>query len=227
MSIEFKIASESSLILYFGDKIDPVVAKEVQKAYVALKEAKIEGFYEIIPSYASLMVSFDSMRFDFQEVCHLIQQILSSAPKIDTREQKIVRIPVYYNPEVGLDLTLLAQEKKLDIEEIIALHSRFIYDVYAIGFAPGFAYMGQIDEKLATPRVANPRKSVPKGSVAIADRQTAIYPLQSPGGWKIIGRTPLQMFDMSYDGLSLLHVGDSVQFEPISRAEFLAQGGIL
>ncbi len=122
---------------------------------------------------------------------------------------------------------MLAEEKNLQVQEVIDLHVKELYSVYAIGFAPGFAYMGQIDERLATSRLANPRKSVPKGSVAIADRQTAIYHLQSPGGWKILGRTPKAMFDVRYDGLSLLHVGDKVRFEPISKEQFLTLGGEL
>ena len=134
---------------------------------------------------------------------------------------------MYYGLDVGLDLEMLAEEKNLQVQEVIDLHVKELYSVYAIGFAPGFAYMGQIDERLATSRLANPRKSVPKGSVAIADRQTAIYPLQSPGGWKILGRTPKAMFDVCYDGLSLLHVGDKVRFEPISKEQFLMLGGEL
>lgn len=225
--MEFHVASESSVILYFGSTIDPLVAKEVQKAYQALKKAKMEGFFEIIPSYASLMVSFDVLRYDFDEACAQIETIISRADNINEAVQSIVSIPVYYGRDVGLDLDVLAEEKNLEIEEIIDLHVKELYSVYAIGFAPGFAYMGQIDERLATSRLANPRKSVPKGSVAIADRQTAIYPLQSPGGWKILGRTPKAMFDVSYNGLSLLHVGDTVRFEPISKEQFLMLGGEL
>ncbi len=227
MNIEFRVASESSVILYFGSTIDPLIAKEVQKAYKALKKAKIEGFFEIIPSYASLLVSFDVLRYAFDEVCVQIENIISHADHVDEAVQSIVSIPVYYGLDVGLDLEMLAEEKNLQVQEVIDLHVKELYSVYAIGFAPGFAYMGQIDERLATSRLANPRKSVPKGSVAIADRQTAIYPLQSPGGWKILGRTPKAMFDVRYDGLSLLHVGDKVRFEPISKEQFLMLGGEL
>lgn len=227
MNIEFQVASESSIILYFGSTINPAISKEVQKAYRALKDANVEGFFEIIPSYASLMVSFDVVRFDGDEVFNCIKTIIAHAMDIDEKVQRIVSIPVYYGREVGLDLELLSEEKELSVEALIDLHVKELYSVYAIGFAPGFAYMGQIDERLATSRLANPRKSVPKGSVAIADRQTAIYPLQSPGGWKILGRTPKAMFDVNYEGLSLLHVGDSVRFESISKEQFLKLGGEL
>lgn len=227
MSRVYKIASESSVIVYFGSTIDPAISKEVQKSYLALKAEKCEGFFEIIPSYASLMVSYDLMQFDFDGVCKKIEKIIQHADEIAVREPKIITIPTYYGLEVGLDLELLSQEKNLSVEEIIALHVKGVYSVYAIGFAPGFAYLGEIDERLATSRLASPRKSVPKGSVSIADRQTAVYPTQSPGGWKVLGRTPTAMFDASYDGLSLLHVGDQVRFESISKEEFVKLGGEL
>lgn len=227
MKRRYQIASESSVIVYFGDTIDPLISKEVQKSYRALKAEQCDGFYEIIPSYASLMVTYDLLRFDFDGVCEKIEKIIHHAEEITMSEPKIITIPSYYGVEVGLDLELLSQEKNMSVEEIISLHVKGLYSVYAIGFAPGFAYLGEIDERLCTSRLANPRKAVPKGSVSIADRQTAVYPTQSPGGWKVLGRTPTAMFDASYQGLSLLHVGDQVKFEPISKAEFLKLGGIL
>lgn len=227
MSRVYKIASESSVIVYFGSTIDPRISQEVQKSYLALKAVQCASFFEIIPSYASLMISYDLMHFDFDGVCEKIEKIIHHAEEIAMSEPKIITIPTYYGPEVGLDLELLAHEKNMSIEEIIALHSGRVYSVYAIGFAPGFAYLGEIDERLATSRLASPRKAVPKGSVSIADRQTAVYPAQSPGGWKILGRTPMAMFDASYEGLSLFHVGDHVRYESISKEEFLKLGGAL
>lgn len=214
-------------MIYFGEKIDPFISKEVQKAYLALKHAHIEGFFEIIPSYASIMISYDVLLFDHKKACLRAQTTIENAQEMDDKDQKIVTIPSYYGIEVGLDLESLAQEKNLSVEDIIALHVKQDYFVYAIGFAPGFAYLGETHEALATSRLSSPRRAVPKGSVAIADRQTAVYPTLSPGGWKILGRTPIAMFDASYEGLSLLHVGDKVQFEPISKALFLKLGGVL
>ena len=156
MNIEFRVASESSVILYFGSTIDPLIAKEVQKAYQSLKKAKIEGFFEIIPSYASLLVSFDVLRYDYDAVCAQIENIISHADHADEAVQSIVTIPVYYGLDVGLDLEILAEEKNLQVQEVIDLHVKELYSVYAIGFAPGFAYMGQIDARLAT----SDRKSV-------------------------------------------------------------------
>lgn len=227
MSRVYKIASESSIIVYFGSTIDPLISKEVQKSYLALKAEQCEDFFEIIPSYASIMINYDLMRFDFDGVCEKIEKIIHHAEEITMSEPKIITIPSYYGVEVGLDLELLAEEKNVSVDEIISLHVKSLYSVYAIGFAPGFAYLGEIDARLATSRLSSPRKAVPKGSVSIADRQTAVYPSQSPGGWKVLGRTPTAMFDATYAGLSLLHVGDQVRFEPISKAEFLKLGGVL
>ncbi|MBD3831176.1 MAG: carboxyltransferase domain-containing protein, partial [Arcobacter sp.] len=142
-------------------------------------------------------------------------------------EEKIVEIDVYYGTEVGFDLEYLSSKTTLSIEEIIKIHSNKLYDVYAIGFLPGFAYLAKVDEKIAFPRLSTPRKIVPKGSVAIADFQTAIYPQQSPGGWNIIGKTTFELFDKKLENLSPLNVGDKVKFNPISKEEFLVQGGVL
>ena len=121
----------------------------------------------------------------------------------------------------------MSLKTNLSIEEIIEIHSSKSYDVYAIGFSPGFAFLASVDKKIAIPRLSSPRKSIPKGSVAIADTQTAVYPQQSPGGWNIIGRTAMELFDKNLEKLSPLSVGYKVKFNPISKEEFLSQGGIL
>jgi KipI family sensor histidine kinase inhibitor len=136
-------------------------------------------------------------------------------------------LPVYYAGEVGEDLESLAQHAGLSTAEVIDLHSSTEYRVYAIGFAPGFAYLGQVDERIAAPRLTTPRLKVPRGAVAIADRQTAVYPAVSPGGWNLIGRCPVRMFDPDAEPTMPVTVGDRVRFEPVSRERFLALGGEL
>ena len=127
----------------------------------------------------------------------------------------------------GFDLEKISLEKSLTMDEIIQIHTSLIYDVYAIGFLPAFAYLGRVDEKLATARLGTPRTLVPKGSVAIADNQTAVYPQNSPGGWNIIGKTALELFDKKLDNLSIFEVGNKVKFNSISKEKFLSQGGVL
>jgi KipI family sensor histidine kinase inhibitor len=134
---------------------------------------------------------------------------------------------VYYAAEVGEDLEPLAARAGLSTDEVIALHCGTDYRVYAIGFAPGFAYLGQVDERIAAPRLATPRLKVPRGAVAIADRQTAVYPAVSPGGWNLIGRCPVRMFDPNAEPIMPVAVGDRVRFESVSRERFLALGGDL
>lgn len=222
----FKLASVDSLIIYFGNKIDEKTAHDIKKVYQCLQKTKLEGLIEIIPSYTSIFISYDIFKYDFET---LKEQIIKSIDlRIDeTFEEKIITIDVYYNIEVGLDLEEMSLKTKLSIEEIIEIHSNKIYDVYAIGFLPGFAYLANVDSKIVLPRLKTPRKQIPKGSVAIADTQTAVYPQASPGGWNIIGRTAMQLFDKSLENLSVISVADKVKFNPITKKEFLFQGGII
>ena len=224
--MDFKIVSVDSFIIYFGDFIDEKIALEIKKTYFCIKKLDLEGIIEIIPSYTSIFITFDIFKYDFETLKDLIKQNINL--QIDENfEEKIVEIDVYYGTEVGFDLEYLSSKTTLSIEEIIKIHSNKLYDVYAIGFLPGFAYLAKVDEKIAFPRLSTPRKIVPKGSVAIADFQTAIYPQQSPGVWNIIGKTTFELFDKKLENLSPLNVGDKVKFNPISKEEFLVQGGVL
>ncbi len=226
--MEYRGASVDSFVIYFGQKIGSEVAREVRRVFYTLKEAKVEGITELIPSYTSIMVSYDFMQFSYEQICKKVEEALEHAEEFykETASRCII-LPVYYGEDVGLDLADMAKDKKMSMQEIIDIHSRKEYFVYAIGFAPGFPYMGEVDESIATARLANPRGKIPKGSVGIADRQTAVYPRQSPGGWNIIGRTPVEMFDTSYQGFSYFKVGDKIKFMPISKDEFIKEGGQL
>ena len=224
--MKFKIASVDSLIIYFGDIIDEQIALNVKKTCLCLKKLKIKGIIEIIPSYTSIFFSFFIFKYVFQTLSDLIIKSINLDSN-DEFEEKIVTIDVYYGQDVGLDLYDMSLKTNLSIEKIIEMHSSKFYDVFAIGFLPGFAYLASVDEKIALPRLSTPRKQIPKGSVAIADTQTAVYPQSSPGGWNIIGRTAMELFDKKLEKLSPLSVGDKVRFNPISKEEFLGQGGII
>ncbi len=222
----FKIASVDSLIIYFGNEINEKIAIDVKKAYFCIKNLNIEGIIEIVPSYTSIFISFDIFKFDFFTLKEFLENKINFDYKKEL-EEKIIIIDVYYGLEVGFDLKNISLQKKLSIDEIIKIHSSKLYDVYAIGFLPAFAYLGVVDEKIITPRLQTPRKKIPKGSLAIANNQTAVYPMDSPGGWNIIGKTAVELFDKNSDFLSVFCVGDKVKFNPISKTEFLSQGGIL
>ena len=224
--MNFKIASVDSLVIYFGNEISEEIATKVQKAYLSLKSLNIEGIIEIIPSYTTIYVLFDIFKYDYYSFVEILKNSIDLNYE-DNRTKSIINIDVYYGEEVGLDLQDMSLKTNLSIEKIIEIHSSKLYDVYAIGFAPGFAFLASVDKLIAMPRLSSPRKSVPKGSVAIADTQTAVYPQQSPGGWNIIGRTAMELFDKNLEKLSPLSVGYKVKFNPISKEVFLSQGGII
>ena len=224
--MRFKIVGVDSLIIYFGDKIDELTTTKVKKAYLYLKNLNLDGIIEIVPSYTSIFIQFDIFKYDYESLKEFLEKNIKFGFSDDS-EKKIITIDVYYGIEVGFDLQKISQEKSLSIDEVIKIHSSKIYDVYAIGFLPAFAYLATVDGRISTSRLKTPRKKVPKGSVAIADNQTAVYPQQSPGGWNIIGKTAFELFDKNLENLSIFEVGNKVKFDPISKEEFLFQGGIL
>jgi KipI family sensor histidine kinase inhibitor len=237
-SIRIDIAGENALIIYFSDQIggqDNISAK-VQQAEQLIRNAMAndlaKDIIDTVPSYASLMVVFNMMTTDHHQIhdklCQLLQSIEQEIPEQQsTGKTKVVELPVYYSHESGPDLSIIAQRANLTVEQVIELHQSQEYRVYAIGFAPGFAYLGKVDERIATPRLSTPRMKVPKGAVAIADKQTAIYPSVSPGGWNLIGLCPIDMFDAKASPTMPVNVGDKVKFKKISKDDFLALGGTL
>ena len=225
--MELHSAGENALIMYLGRETSPAISARVQAAAAALEPALGDDLVDLVPSYASLLIIYDALRTDHLSVAHRVRLAVEGLSGVEPGEGRCVALPVYYAPEAGADLESLAARSGLSIEEVIALHSGSEYRVYAIGFAPGFAYLGQVDERIAAPRLATPRQKVPRGAVAIADRQTAVYPAVSPGGWNLIGRCPVRMFDPAADPVMPVAVGDRVRFEPVSRERYLALGGDL
>ena len=226
--MQLSYAGDNAVILYLGESTGADVAARVQAAATAARRALGLDLIDLVPSYASLLVIYDPLRTDHMSIIHRLHGIREEIDHASASEggREIV-LPVYYSAESGADLERLAQQCELSVEEVIALHSDTEYRVYAIGFAPGFAYLGEVDRRIAAPRLATPRAKVPRGAVAIADRQTAVYPAVSPGGWNLIGNCPQRMFDPDAEPTMPVAVGDRVRFEPISRARFLELGGEL
>ena len=220
-------AGENALIAYLGEETSPLVSAQVQAAALAVEGALGSDLVDLVPSYASLLIIYDPLRTDHLSVAHRVREAVANSVGTGASEGRTVVLPVYYHPEVGEDLLTLAERAGLSTDEVVALHSGGEYRVYAIGFAPGFAYLGQVDERIAAPRLATPRQKVPRGAVAIADRQTAVYPAVSPGGWNLIGRCPVRMFDPQAEPIMPVQVGDIVRFEAIGRQEYLSMGGEL
>jgi len=214
-------------MLYLGDNASPAVAARVQAACKAVETALGDHLVDLVPSYASVLILYDPLLTDHLSVGHRVRRAVANLADVSDSQGRLVVLPVYYAPEAGADLEMLAQRAGLTPEQLIDLHAGTEYRVYAIGFAPGFAYLGQVDERIAAARLATPRLRVPRGAVAIADRQTAVYPAVSPGGWNLIGRCPTRMFDPTATPAMPVAVGDRVQFEPVDRARYLALGGEL
>ena len=225
--MEIHFAGEDALIVYLGDDASPEVSGRVQAAAAAIESALGDALVDLVPSYASVLVIYNLLEIDHLAARKQIHAALDALEAGNAREGNLVTLPVYYDPEVGPDLETLAGQAGLDAEEVVQIHLGTEYRVYAIGFAPGFAYLGQVDERIAAPRLTTPRQSVPRGAVAIADRQTAVYPAPSPGGWNLIGRCPQRMFDPDATPTMPVAVGDRVRFEAIDRQAFLDLGGEL
>jgi KipI family sensor histidine kinase inhibitor len=197
------IISVDTLLLSFGEEISENILNKVQVSYLSLQT--LEGIFDLTPSYTSILVQYDMFSYDPKSMETSIYKHLASNKKLKPkREKKVIPIPVNY--EQNLDLERVAKHNNLSIEEVINLHCQETYRVYAIGFMLGFAYLAKVDKAIQTPRLQSPRKKVPKGSVALADSQTAIYPKDSAGGWNIIGHTDFEDFER-------LSVGDRVRFE--------------
>lgn len=225
--MKLEVVGEGALMLCLGEAVDDQVLARVQAATAAIDGALGDELVDLVPSYASVLILYDPLRYGHAAIARRVRKTVAALDAAGLAEGRTVTLPVLYSTEAGADLASLAARAGLSIDEVVALHTRVEYRVYAIGFAPGFAYLGQVDERIAAPRLATPRTRVPGGSVAIADRQTAVYPADSPGGWNLIGRCPLPMFDPGREPAMPVSVGDRVQFEPVGRERFLALGGDL
>lgn len=230
-NIRLEVAGENALMLYFSsnDKgntvITPEVSDDVQQVSKLIREHLAADIIDLIPSYASILVMFNLLEIDHHHLRNKLKKLLSSSKSGSSKQGKLIELPAYYSTEVGIDLPRIAKLAQLTVEQVISLHQSIEYRVYAIGFAPGFAYLGEVDERIATPRLTTPRLNVPKGAIAIADRQTAVYPAQSPGGWNIIGLCPIDMFNTKAEPIMPVSVGDRVKFIAIDKEEYLALGG--
>lgn len=227
--MQLELAGENALILYLPAEISAKHLGLLQQLQQQVLKLLGDELQELLPSYASLLIVLKPGHSGLLRLKALLEQQLKLRETSSEQAGRLVTLPVYYHP--AWDLKAVAERAGLSTTQVIDLHQASEYRVYAIGFAPGFAYLGELDARLATPRLASPRARVPQGAVAIADRQTAVYPAASPGGWNILGLCPTPLFLPEHAGTANavmpFSVGDRIRFQSISQAEFLALGGNL
>jgi inhibitor of KinA len=219
--VRFCAASDQAMLVYLGEEIGLPAHERVLKLLRLLHKEPPEWLRNLQPAYCSLMLTFDACRADHVEVEATLRKFEARAMSARPGKPRTVEIPVCYGGEFGPDLDGMAKVHGLKPTEVIQLHASRTYHAYFLGFAPGFAYLGDLPEEIATPRLETPRKKVPAGSVGIAGRQTGVYPFATPGGWRLIGRTPVAIFQSDRKPMELVSMGDQVKFRAISREEFL------
>jgi len=214
------LMGDRGLLLEFGDGISREINEKVRRMALAIQAEAIEGIVETVPTYRSLLIIYNPVILSFEDLGRKLSQVEEGLQQTPLPEPELTRIPVVYGGVYGPDLEEVARCHQISPEEVIRLHCSTPYLIYMIGFMPGYPYMGELPQSLVTPRLKTPRPLVPKGSVAIAQRQTGIYSMESPGGWRILGQTPVELFDPGKDPPALLQMGDFVQFYPIDEEEF-------
>lgn len=217
--------SETAALVEFGRKISEDINKKVRTFCTYLDEKPFYGMVEYVPAFTSVSVIYNPLDMKSESPYEVVKVILDNIiSKLDFSledEEHIVEIPVCYGGEFGQDIEQVAKINNITVDEVIKIHSEGKYLVYMIGFAPGFPYLGGMSEKIAAPRRESPRTAIPAGSVGIAGMQTGVYPIETPGGWQLIGKTPLKLFDLKRNSKSLLNAGDIVKFYPISYEEYV------
>ena len=220
--VQFQPASDQSLLIYFGQQLTPEAHHRVRKLLRLLEREPIAGVRNLNPAYSSILVSFDALQLNRAELEEILRGHIRRSDAMRIPKGRELKIPTCYGGEFGPDLNEVATLHDLTPAQAIELHASVTYVVYFLGFVPGFAYLGELPEALATPRLDSPRRSTPAGSIGIAGNQTGVYPFATPGGWRLIGRTPIAMFRPDRKAMSFLAIGDRVRFTPISAARFAA-----
>jgi len=224
-NVRFQPASDQSLLIYFGEEISLPTHHKIVKFLKLLQSAPVPGVLNVQPAYTSVLLKFDALKVTHAEIESAVRKSLAHFEDVKLPPPRPREIPVCYGGDFGPDLQEVASLHGISAEEVIRLHSSAAYIVYFLGFVPGFAYLGGLPEQLATPRLRAPRKQVPAGSVAIGGNQTGVYPTATPGGWRLIGRTKVKMFNPDSTEGSFLQIGDQVRFVAVSVEEFARSGG--
>lgn len=219
--IKILTAGDASILIEFGKEISPEINSKITATVQLMKEQHIEGVVDIIPAFCSLLINYDPRVISYDEITKRMKRLLKMDVKAGESTKRVFEIPVCYGGQYGPDLANIAEHAGLSEEEVIEIHSSRDYLIYMLGFLPGFCYLGGLDERIHTPRLANPRIKINAGSVGIGGSQTGIYPLDSPGGWQLMGMTPVKTYDPEREVPILLSAGDYIRFIPVDEEEYL------
>ena len=219
--VKFLFSGDSALVIQFGNEISVEVNKKIRKMMDDIKKENIDGIVELVPTYCSLLINYDVLKIDYNTLTKKLKKFLSNnEATVEDEEVTLIEIPTLYNDECGPDLEYVAEYNKLSKEEVIKIHTGTDYLVYMLGFMPGFTYLGGMSEKIATPRLESPRLQIYPGSVGIAGKQTGMYPSMSPGGWRIIGRTPLKLYNPDSDIPVYISSGDYIRYVSVDEEKY-------
>lgn len=220
-SVKFLFSGDSALVLEFGNEISVDINKKIRKTMDNIKKENMSEIIELVPTYCSLLINYDTLKIDYKSLVEKLKIILNNENEtVEDEEINLIEIPTLYNDEFGPDLSYVAEYNEISKEEVIRIHTGTDYLVYMLGFMPGFTYLGGMSEKIATPRLETPRLKIYPGSVGIAGKQTGMYPSMSPGGWRIIGRTPLKLYDPDSDTPVYITAGDYIRYVSITKEEY-------
>ena len=216
---KFLAAGDRAIVIELGDEISIECNRRIHSLHREIVRENLPGIIDIIPTYRSILVQYDVRLVSFGELKDRLSEVEGGSAEVTEENVNVVELPVLYGGDYGPDLEYVARNAEMEVDEVIELHSAMDYPVYMMGFTPGFPYLGGMSEEIATPRLGTPRGVIPAGSVGIAEAQTGVYPIESPGGWRLIGRTPLRLFDVTRSPPSLIEAGDRVRFVPLSGEE--------
>lgn len=218
--IKYLPCGESAIVIEFGDEISKEVNAKIRKMMLGIEKEQWKGIVEVIPTYRSVLLQYDPFVWTYKDILEKLNTLTLDSCDEEEEEVHLIEIPTLYAGEFGSDIDFVSAHTKLSVEEIIQRHTAVDYLVYMLGFIPGFTYLGGMDESLSTPRLKTPKLGILPGSVGIAGSQTGIYPSLSPGGWQIIGRTPLNLYDTTKNPPVFIQAGDYIRYISIDEGEY-------
>ena len=218
--VRYLVAGDSAVCVEFGNEISPEINKKIRAFKIAVEKSDIPGIVETVPTYRSLLVHYHPEGIGFKALTEKFDKLMGSLSSIPIPPPTVIEIPVLYGGEMGPDIENVAEHNHKTVEEVIKIHTSEEYLIYMIGFIAGFPYLGGMSKEIATPRLKSPRVKIEGGSVGIAGEQTGIYPVASPGGWQLIGRTPLKLYDADREKPVLLEAGQYIKFAAVTEEEY-------